>query len=168
LAGIQQNSLWDFALDFYARPGVAQRLLRLQDEADMDVCVLLWRLWLNGHCLAPTAKAEQALAEVAAWQRDYTRPLRDRRRWLKPVAANDPALAHLRQTLKDAELMAEKIALGRLEALSRQAGYVQEARPDAARPDERGRDPTPQQQRDLASLWAQSKECRVEAPARVR
>lgn len=168
LAGIQQNSLWDFALEFYARPGVASHLLRLQDEAGMDVCVLLWRLWLNGHGLAPTAHAEQALAEVVAWQRDYTRPLRDRRRWLKPAAADDPALAHLRQTLKDAELMAEKHALGLLEALSRQAGYVQEARPDAARPGERGCDPTSQRQRDLASLWAQSTECRVEAPARVR
>lgn len=172
LAGIQQNSLWDFALDFYARPGLAQRLLRLQDDAGMDVCVLLWRLWLNGHGLAPTAEAEHALAEVAAWQHDYTRPLRDRRRWLKSAAADDPTLAELRETLKEAELMAEKVALGRLEALSRRRGYVENLLPGGARPPagqgEPARDLTPQQRSDWASLWAQSKECRVEAPARVR
>lgn len=153
LAGIQQNPLWGFALDFYARPGVSQRLLRLQDDAGMDVCVLLWRLWLNHYGLAPTAPAEQALAGVAAWQRDYTRPLRDRRRWLKPAATNDPTLAQLRDTLKEAELMAEKVALGRLEALARQDGYVQEALSDEAPP----LADTPEQACDLASLWEQSR-----------
>ncbi|MDN6180015.1 MAG: TIGR02444 family protein [Halomonas subglaciescola] len=153
LAGIQQNPLWDFALEFYARPGVSQRLLRLQDDAGMDVCVLLWRLWLNHYGLAPTASAERALAKIVAWQRDYTWPLRDRRRWLKPNAANDPALFQLRDTLKAAELMAEKVALGRLEALARQAGYVQEALPEEAHPPAG----TLEQARDLAALWAQSK-----------
>jgi uncharacterized protein (TIGR02444 family) len=154
LAGIQQNSLWDFALVFYARPGVSQCLLRLQDEVGMDVCVLLWRLWLNGYGLAPTEKAEKALAEVVAWQRDYTWPLRDRRRWLKPAAGDDPALARLRHTLKEAELMAEKVALERLEALSRQAGYVREALPNEAHP----LADTQEQARDLTALWAQSRE----------
>ncbi|GAB2725144.1 TIGR02444 family protein [Halomonas garicola] len=124
LAAVQQGSLWDFALDFYGRPGVARRLLFLQDEAGMDVCVLLWRLWLGHLGLAPTPSAEQALGEVADWQRDYTWPLRERRRWLKPAAACDPELARLRQTLKDAELLAEKTALAKLEALSRRAGRV--------------------------------------------
>ncbi|WNK20432.1 TIGR02444 family protein [Halomonas piscis] len=124
LAAVEQNPLWDFALDFYARPGVADKLLRLQDEAGFDVCVLLWRLWLGHLGLAPTPGAEQALEDIYAWQRDYTRPLRQRRRWLKPAAACDSALAQLRQTIKDAELQAEKAALTQLEALSRQAGRV--------------------------------------------
>lgn len=160
LSAIQQNSLWDFALDFYARPGVSRRLLRLQDEAGMDVCVMLWRLWLHHYGLVPTVSAERALAEVHAWQREYTRPLRDRRRRLKPAAISDPALAPLRQALKEAELLAEKAALARLEALSRQEGCVRpvaaEEQAEARMPDVQACKLAPQHRHDLAQLWAQA------------
>lgn len=122
LAAVRQNPLWDFALAFYARPGMADHLLLLQDEAGMDVCVLLWRLWLDHLGLEPTHQAERGLAEIYAWQSDYTRPLRARRRRLKPAAAHDPALAELRQALKTAELLAERQALYRLEALACRPG----------------------------------------------
>lgn len=160
LTAIQQNSLWDFALDFYARPGVSQRLLRLQDTSGMDVCVLLWRLWLHHHGLVPTAHAERALADVHAWQREYTWPLRDRRRRLKPAVADDPALAPLRESLKEAELLAEKAALARLEAISQQDGCVRNAVKKALVaahvPDVQACELTPQQHHDLALLWAQA------------
>lgn len=157
LTAVQQGALWAFALDFYARPGVARRLLFLQDEAGLDVCVLLWRLWLGYLDLAPTPSAEQALNEVHAWQRDYTWPLRERRRWLKPAAARDPELARLRHTLKDAELLAEKAALAQLEALSRQAGRVAPL-PAGARvalAGALGFRPTPDQAAALAALQAE-------------
>ncbi|WP_017429260.1 TIGR02444 family protein [Vreelandella jeotgali] len=160
LSALEQNPLWDFAVDFYARSGVSSRLLRLQDDAGLDVCVLLWRLWLKRHGLAPTELAEHQLDDVLAWQRDYTVPLRCRRRRLKPAAPQDAALAQLRRTLKEAELQAEKIALQRLEALSWQAGGV--TRIDADEPAHsvlaggRANGLPAWQQRSLAELVARS------------
>lgn len=153
LTGVQQDALWAFARDFYARPGVAGRLLFLQDEAGMDVCVLLWRLWLCERGLMPAACAERDLDGLHAWQRDYTRPLRERRRWLKPAAASDPALARLRQTLKDAELQAEKQALARLQAMACRPGGVVKA--NAGEPVSwlaPGMAPTPAQREALEAL----------------
>ncbi|WOX04092.1 TIGR02444 family protein [Microbulbifer pacificus] len=37
-----QNPLWDFSLEFYRQPQVADFLLECQDTRGADVCLLLW------------------------------------------------------------------------------------------------------------------------------
>ena len=39
--------LWEFSLDFYARPGVSAALIELQDRAGLDVNLILFALWLG-------------------------------------------------------------------------------------------------------------------------
>ncbi|WP_458526639.1 TIGR02444 family protein [Onishia taeanensis] len=115
-------SLWDFALTFYARPGIEAACLRLQDGAGLDVNALLWACWLDTHGLTPEAALADAAhplwAEVSAWQRQITAPLRHQRRTLKEQALTNPAIAELREAIKQAELLAEREALARLEAIA--------------------------------------------------
>ncbi len=111
-------SLWDQALDLYARPGVEAACLALQDQTKVDVCELLWACWLYRHGLTPDRDAPSHLAPIRAWQAEMTRPLRAQRRALKQLALTDPALAELRATLKRAELLAERETLRRLADLA--------------------------------------------------
>lgn len=114
------HPLWEFALALYARPGVEAACLRLQDNAAMDVCELLWCCWLERNGLALAGDAEQQLSRVRAWQSDITYPLRRQRRALKAIVSTTPELARLRQTIKDAELLAEQQALRQLQQLTLQ------------------------------------------------
>lgn len=122
------HPLWEFALSLYAHPGVEAACLRLQDNAGMDICELLWRCWLERHGLAPADDVEPQLYRVRAWQCDMTYPLRRRRRDLKPLIGPRPELARLRQALKEAELLAEKEALRQLQQLALQGLGVRPGR----------------------------------------
>ncbi|MFD1216910.1 TIGR02444 family protein [Microbulbifer celer] len=42
-----ENPLWDFSLDFYAQPQVADFLLECQDRKGADVCLLLWASYIS-------------------------------------------------------------------------------------------------------------------------
>ncbi|WP_189517010.1 TIGR02444 family protein [Kushneria pakistanensis] len=110
--------LWPWALALYARPGVQEALLQLQDEAGLDVCELLWGLWLLAHGRAPDAEADKQLSPIRQWQQHYTQTLRQLRRDLKPQAVGQPELEQMRTHIKQAELLGEREALRRLEALS--------------------------------------------------
>ena len=114
LQGLQQRPLWDFALALYAKPGVEQACLTLQDEAGVDVCELLFHCWLYQHGLAAKPAPLDAIrAERLAWQQQVTAPLRALRRRLKPEAAQNEAIEALRATLQRAELQAERENLQR-------------------------------------------------------
>lgn len=113
------TQLWDFALALYARQEVAAACLALQDEGGADVCELLWACWLASLGLSLNDDAERALRDVRAWQRQFTYPLRAQRRALTPHADKRCDIAQLRRTLKEAELLAEREALLRLQALTR-------------------------------------------------
>lgn len=114
-----QQSLWDFSVAFYARPGLAELCLRLQDERGADVCLLLAALWLERRRVDVAAARVAALRDLAGpWQRTVTLPLRRLRRAWKAPAADDPALAELRRQLAELELQAERLLLERLQALT--------------------------------------------------
>lgn len=115
---LAESPLWPFALALYARPGVEAACLQLQDEAGVDVCELLWRCWLLHHAAIPEPGSETALAKVRRWQREVTTPLRRLRRELKAAAAERDGVAQLRETLKRAELQAERETLARLQSLA--------------------------------------------------
>ncbi|GGJ96305.1 TIGR02444 family protein [Pseudomonas matsuisoli] len=107
--------LWDFALDFYARPGVEADCLALQ-ERGVDVCLLLCCAWLfaNGTPFEPARFASlQGIA--SSWQDHVIAPLRRIRRDWKEGAREDTALSALRERLKRLELDGERILLERLE-----------------------------------------------------
>lgn len=123
---LSETPLRDFAFRLYAHPGVASICLKLQDEAGVDVCELLWCIWLFHHGLGLPDDTE-GLDEIRHWQREITTPLRQLRRELKVEAAQKTEVAALRKTLKDAELQAEVEGLRRLQALAL------EARPQALR-----------------------------------
>ncbi|MCG7599511.1 TIGR02444 family protein [Halomonas sp. McH1-25] len=112
------TQLWAYALSLYGRTGVAQACLTLQDEAGADVCELLWACWLFQRGLHPAEDIATHLAEVRDWQSHYTYPLRAQRRALKPIALHDENVAQLRETIKRAELLAEREALARLARLA--------------------------------------------------
>ena len=103
--------LWDFSLALYARPGVAEACLALQERHGIDVNLLLFCCWSGdrGHRLAPRELAD-LVAAVDAWHAEVVRPLRGVRRWLKgrDLGLGEPVEA-LRAEIKARELDAERI-----------------------------------------------------------
>src|ERR1700730_8759203 len=102
------EALWRFSLALYARPGVAEALIALQDRAGCDVNLVLFALWLgaaHGHRLdrAEFADAETAIALIDL---KIVGPLRQLRRHLKTEPAAD--LQDLRRRLLALELAAER------------------------------------------------------------
>jgi len=107
------EAFWRFSLALYARPGVADALIAIQDRAARDVNLILFALWLGasrGRRLAAgeLAGAEAAIAPIAG---AAVAPLR---RQLKSVA--DPDLAALRRRIAVLEITAERRVQYRLAA----------------------------------------------------
>jgi uncharacterized protein (TIGR02444 family) len=116
------NPFWDFSLAVYRKPGVADACLRLQDEAGVDVNLLLFFCWLG-------LTRDEALGEVeirdivertAGWRDHVVRPLRDVRRWTKGGAEGMPAgpVEALRSRVKRIELESERLQQAMLFALA--------------------------------------------------
>jgi uncharacterized protein (TIGR02444 family) len=107
-------ALWRFSLAFYARPGVADALIALQDRDGRDVGLILYALWqgLRGRRLAADLGA---LAAAAAAPAALAAELRGMRRRLKSDAAAD--IAALRRRVLALELAAERAAQARLAAI---------------------------------------------------
>lgn len=124
-------SLWDFALDFYGRPGVEPACLLLQDEADVDVCELLWHCWLHHHRLQLVQEPPK-LADVYHWQQHTTVPLRQLRRQLKSAALHNAGAAAVRRYIQQAELAAERETLDRLQQLVEQSDFLTPLSPPTA------------------------------------
>ena len=114
-------SLWSWAVRAYARPGVQELCLSLQDDDGQSVCLLLWAGW-RGPVDAETLEA--AVDTAKTWHRTALDPVRAVRRTLKkPIPDMDDArrLA-LREEIKRVELSAERGLLDELEAISRPPG----------------------------------------------
>jgi uncharacterized protein (TIGR02444 family) len=110
------ESFWRFSLMVYARPGVAEALIGLQDRAGHNVNLILFGLWL-GLCEAmplDAAGLARATAAIEAIDRDVVAPLRQLRRTLKDRA--DPDMRDLRRRVLALELAAERRAQARLVA----------------------------------------------------
>jgi uncharacterized protein (TIGR02444 family) len=109
---------WQFALDFYGRPGVSAACLLLQDEADVDVVELIFALFMLARRgrLLDHAALNRAAAHVADWRRRAVLPLRAIRRALKEDVAGLPAIQKeaLRNRVKSAELLSEQLELAML------------------------------------------------------
>jgi uncharacterized protein (TIGR02444 family) len=124
------EAFWRFSLALYARPGVADALIAMQDRAARDVNLILFGLWLGasqGRWLAAAelAGAEAAIAAIAS---AAVAPLRRLRRQLK--AAADPDLQALRRRVAGLEIAAERRVQYRLTA---QFSGTSGARPEGDR-----------------------------------
>lgn len=114
-------SFWDFSLQHYARPGVADVCLQLQDERGLNVNLLLWCLWLEECGLELDAVRLQAAQKtIRVWDEHYVIPLRQLRRRMKvEFGIEDPDIDQLRRHIKQAELLAEKQVQMQLESLAK-------------------------------------------------
>ncbi|MFN2409649.1 MAG: TIGR02444 family protein [Halomonas sp.] len=113
-AALKQTQLWDFALTFYALPGVEQACLTLQDDAGVDVCELFFHSWLYVHGLEALPEPLVALRQARRkWQTQVTAVLRGLRRDLKHPDTPSETVSALRKQIKQAELLAERENLQR-------------------------------------------------------
>jgi uncharacterized protein (TIGR02444 family) len=101
------EAFWRFSLALYARPGVSEALLGLQDRAGRDVNLILFGLWLGATQGREIDAAELAAAEAAiAPLNAVVAEVRALRRRLKD--ATDPDLRTLRRRILSLELTAER------------------------------------------------------------
>ena len=104
-------AIWEWVLGAYARPGVPEATLKLQDAHGQNTSFLLWAAW--SHPDEATLKQGRQIARD--WDRAVTGPLRSVRRELKGSTSHE----ELREDIKAAELKAERALLEALEPLAK-------------------------------------------------
>lgn len=111
-------SLWDWAVEVYARPGVSAACLALQTDHRQNVLLLLAAAWAakEGRALP----LPEAIALTRDWDGAVVSPLRAVRTEMKvPRAAiPDDQREAVRERLKTVELQAERLLLTALETLA--------------------------------------------------
>lgn len=117
------QSLWNFATDFYAQSDNRETFLRLQDDYGFDINLLLFSLWYGLYHGVIEEPLLRSLYECSRdWQRHAVSPLRETRRWLKSHIEMAPdklaALTTLREQVKALELDCERRELEELEILA--------------------------------------------------
>ena len=129
------SAFWRFSLRFYSLPDVAPACLALQDEANVDVNLMLFLLFLaeNGRVITHD-DVVRLDASIAPWRREVVEPLRALRRRLKSGIGEIPTTTSegLRNMVKKIELEAERLEQGRLENAAPTLGKPA-PRSDAAR-----------------------------------
>lgn len=114
-------TIWRWALETYARPGVPEACLRLQDDHGQNTCLLLWAVYAE---TKDSDLLERAAAAARAWDRVAVLPLRHVRREMKaplePI--DDAARMALREKVKAVEQAAERLLLETLDGLSHGRG----------------------------------------------
>jgi uncharacterized protein (TIGR02444 family) len=111
-AGNRESAFWQFSLAFYARPGVADACLRLQDDAGADVNVMFYMLFLaTQRRQIDHAAIARIDASIKAWREIAVVPLRKLRRALKAGIAplRNTDTESMRTAIKRIELDAERI-----------------------------------------------------------
>lgn len=119
MTGAADSAFWRFSLQFYGLPDVAPACLVLQDEAGVDVNLLLFLLFLADQGRAVTKEDVARLDRaVAPWRSDVVEPLRAVRRRLKTgIGDTSPGKSEgLRNMVKKVELEAERLEQARLES----------------------------------------------------
>jgi uncharacterized protein (TIGR02444 family) len=116
------GSFWEFSLDLYAQPGVADALLSMQNSHGADVNLLLYCAWhaASGRGALSPERIAMLDARVDPWRTAIIGELRD----LRDRIRNDAALTLLpgsrqaRAKVLEAELACEKVAQQLLESLA--------------------------------------------------
>ena len=149
----QGSPFWRFSLRFYRQPKVADACIALQEEAGVDVNLLLFLLWhaTQSRALSPAEVADLE-RRIGAWRDATVIPLRAVRRALKsPPGLVEPATAEaFRTRIKQVELEAERLQ--------------QEAMYELARPSLLGREAPSPQDAARANIAAYAPLCRSPFP----
>lgn len=108
------QNFWNFSVDLYAQPRVADACLDLQNTYGLDVNLLLFCHW-HGVNLGefPQTTVTLACEFSRTWRKEVVQPLRNVRQWMKleeqPFATtNHTQFDTLRTRIKFDELAAEK------------------------------------------------------------
>lgn len=112
--------LWAFMLSVYARPGVAPVCLRLQEAHGLDIPLMLAVLHGGVSGRVPGPEQIRAFDQACrAWRETAIRPLREARRAMKSHdwLASQPRVPDLRESVKAAELAAERVEVDVLEQM---------------------------------------------------
>jgi uncharacterized protein (TIGR02444 family) len=104
---------WAFALDIYARPGVAEACLSLQREARVDVMMLLVIAFaaVKLRILPTPAEIRELDKACRPWREQIVWPLRAIRSGLKsgPMPAPNSETEQFRSKIKTVELASERL-----------------------------------------------------------
>lgn len=120
---------WDWSVERYARPGVKEALLELQDRHGLDVNLMLWCVWLAEQGREASPALTDAVEMAQNWTRRITGPVRSARR----ESRTEPDAAGLYETLLSAELAAERVLQNRLGDLCPQCPSTSGQAEDLAR-----------------------------------
>jgi uncharacterized protein (TIGR02444 family) len=118
-------SLWDFACETYARPGIREICLDWQTRYDADIPLVLALCWqaARGGPVPDIRGLDDLRRALAPWRQGTVLPLRALRDRLKPMSPAHSRAARLRRAILSAELAAEQVQLE----------YMARLLPDAAR-----------------------------------
>ena len=107
------NPFWRFSLAVYAMPGVQKECLSLQNEAGVNVNMLLYCAWRGAEGDCPTdVELKRLTAVTRAWQANIITPLRETRNHLKRTGVIDSANAQikiLRSKILEVEFLGEQM-----------------------------------------------------------
>ena len=117
-------AIWEWVLEAYARPGVPQAALALQDRHGQNTSFLLWAVHAEVKDPALLARAAEA---ARAWDRTALSPLREVRRALKPTLPpfDDHSRETLREAVKGLELASERLLMETLDRMAHRGGGAQ-------------------------------------------
>lgn len=107
----QGSPFWRFSLRFYRLPEVAEACIRLQEESEVDVNLLMYLFWRASQHRAFTAdEVAWFESKIAPWRECVVIPLRGVRRALKAPPLVASAVAEpFRTRIKAVELEAERL-----------------------------------------------------------
>ena len=113
---------WRYSLELYAREGLPQALIALQDRLGADVNLLLFCCWtaLSGQGRLSTEDLRRADEAVAGWRGDVTLPLRALRNRIKgsPERWALEGASEVRRRVLETEIASERVTQGILEGMA--------------------------------------------------
>ena len=123
----ENQSCWDFVVGLYARPGISQACLELQDRLGVDVSFLLTVLFYAKHRNIDLSVGEIASLDrsISAWRDGVIAPLRRLRRHVKTSGLLNSSIEEFYQRIKADELLAEQLEI---ETLAQQLEQMQAQR----------------------------------------
>jgi len=110
---MDHDHAWNWIAAAYAEPGIAQELLRRQDEEGLDVVLHLFARWAaeDGGIALDAAALREADALVHPWRTQVVQPLRALRRAMKALDEAGGRRDRVRRQVQAAELAAERAQL---------------------------------------------------------
>jgi uncharacterized protein (TIGR02444 family) len=122
------DEFWSFSLKLYARPGISECLIDLQDRFGLNANVMLFCCWcgVSGRPPVDEPLLREAIAQTDVWQSAVVQRLRSLRREMKngidgvPLRDSNP----VREEIKRLEIECERIEQIRLADLVHDAAEV--------------------------------------------